>query len=398
MSLCALACQNSTPQSKPYKLYDELGLYLHVLKTGKKVWRIKYTFLGKEKLYTIGVYPVFGLAEARTERNKVLKLVTENIDPSAKKQEEKRLAKYKAAQTFELVALEWHKNYYDTWTERHAKNILNRLKQNVFPCFGKANIAKVNIEDALACLQKIEGRGCNDMAKRVSHIIGQVMRYATQTGRAKRNFMPDMKGALKKYKRTHYAAITHKELPDLISAINRNEKRLYRQTILGLKLIMLTFVRTNELINATWDEFNLDKKVWEIPAERMKMKRPHTVPLSRQVIEILLELKEMFGDDGFILRGVRRNKKPMSNITLLKALERLGYKGKMTGHGFRALAMSTIKQVLKYQHEVVDRQLAHEHGDQVDAAYDRATFMDDRIIMMQDWADYIDSLPIASNR
>jgi len=230
------------------------------------------------------------------------------------------------------------------------------------------------------------------MARRVLQIMGQVMRYAVITERAERDITVDLKGALKRYKKGHYAAISSDQLPDLIKAINQNDARLFKQTILAIKLLMLTFVRTGELINATWDEFDLKNAVWTIPAERMKMRVAHVVPLSKQVMAILNELRSLYGTTGYILPSVVRSNKPISNVTVLKALERLGYKGQMTGHGFRALAMSTIKEHLGYRHEVVDRQLAHQPRNKIDAAYDRAQFLPDRKKMMQEWSDYIDKM------
>lgn len=253
-------------------------------------------------------------------------------------------------------------------------------------------MSELTVQQILACLQIVEDRGKNDLAKRVLQMIGQVMRYAVITGRAERDLTPDLKGALKKYKKGHYAAIDADQLPDLLRAIEKNDARLFQQTVQALKLILLTFVRTSELINATWDEFDLEKAIWNILAERMKMRLPHIVPLSRQVITILNELKEAYGGEGYILPSVIRSDRPISNNTILKALGRLGYAKTMTGHGFRALAMSTIKERLHYRHEVVDRQLAHLPRNRIDQAYDRAMFIPDRITMMQDWADYLDLL------
>jgi len=241
-------------------------------------------------------------------------------------------------------------------------------------------------------MRKIEERKAYHMTRRVLQIIGQIMRYAVVTGRADRDFTPDLKGALKKYKKGHYAAIDADELPNLLQAIYKNEPRLYKQTILAIKLILLTFVRTSELINATWDEFDFENKIWRIPAQRMKMRLPHIVPLSKQVNDILEELGNAYGRKGYILPSIVNWKKPISNNTILSGLGRLGYKGIMTGHGFRALAMSTIKEKLGYRHEVVDRQLAHLPKSLIDQAYDRAMFLPDRTKMMQEWADYIDSI------
>ena len=221
-----------------------------------------------------------------------------------------------------------------------------------------------------ACLQKIEERGAHEMARRALQMCGQVFRYAVVTGRVETDMTRDLKGSLKKFKRGHFASIEVDELPALVKKINNNDKRLFKQTTLTLKMMLLTFVRTNELIEATWDEFNFEKAVWNIPAERMKMREPHVVPLAKQTLEILQELKEMNSNRKFVFPSIFRPHKHTSDGTILSALKRLGYQNKMTGHGFRSLAMSTIKEKLGYQHEVVDRQLAHLPRSKIDRAYD----------------------------
>jgi integrase len=391
MSLCDLDCRLAKPKDKSYRLYDSAGLYLDITISGKKVWRLRYKFFNKEKLLTIGQYPQVTLIVAREKRDQAKEKLSAGIDPAQEKQDLKRLARFKHAQTFELVAREWHNQNLKTWTPNYGRDILRRLTRNAFNDIGNIPISKINVQDLLACLRKVEEREANDLAKRILQIMGQVMRYAVITGRADRDITVDLKGALVKYKKGHYAAIESDELPDLLKALNKNDARLFRQTIYAIKLILLTFVRTSELINATWSEFDLEKAEWHIPAERMKMRTAHFVPLSRQVISLLQDLKQSFGNSDFILPSIVRNNKPISNNTILLGLKRLGYHKVMTGHGFRALAMSTIKEKLNYRHEVVDRQLAHLPRSKVDQAYDRAKFIPERIKMMQEWADYIDS-------
>jgi integrase len=245
----------------------------------------------------------------------------------------------------------------------------------------------------LPVLRAIEKRGAHEMARRALQYCGQIFRYAIVTGRGERDIAADLKGALKPFKRGHYAAMEIQELPDFLRTLHRNEARLFPQTMIAIQLLMLTFVRTSELIKATWDEFDFEEKMWVIPEHRMKMKRPHMVPLSDQTIELLRQLKELNPPNRIHIFPSRNNpRNHMSNNTILFALGRMGYRGTHTGHGFRALAMSTIKEKLKYRHEVVDRQLAHAPKSQIDRAYDRAKYMDERIIMMQEWADYLDSI------
>lgn len=392
MSLSDLDCRNAKPKEKSYKLFDSGGLYLNVSPTGTRVWRLKYRYLGKEKLLTLGKYPKISLASAREKRNVAKELIDENIDPGLQKQDEKNLAKYKASQTFELVAREWHEYYKDNWTPTYGKEILQRLKVNAFSFIGNIPTEQLKAQHILDCLQRIEGRGRHDLARRIQNYISQVLRYAVRTERATTDVTIYLKGALKKYKKGHFAAIKTDQLPEFLKKLNKNDARLYPQTIYAIRLLMLTFVRTNELIGAKWDEFNFKKRAWTVPAERMKMKKEHIVPLSKQVIAMLNELKELYGDKGYVLPSVINSNRHISNNTVLKGLDGLGYHKKMTGHGFRSLAMSTIKEKLKYRHEVIDRQLAHLPRNKIDQAYDRAEFLDERTKMMQQWADYIDSL------
>lgn len=393
--LTDIAIRNAKPKEKLYKKSDGHGLYLIVMPNGAKYWRLKYRHLGKEKKLSIGVYPEVSLADAREKCLQARKLIAEGIDPSQAKKDNKRQALLNSQNTFEAVAREWHGNQLERWTPKHGQNVLHFLETDIFPFLGSRPIADIEPPELLEVLRKIEKRGAVYMAGRVKQICGQVFRYGVATGRGKRDTSADLRGALKTQKVQHFAALDIKEMPAFLNALERNEARLYARTRRAIRLLMLTFVRTNELINATWDEFDLDNGQWEIPAERMKMRNPHIVPLSRQAIEILKEQKEEtshFTGSKFVFPSQIRPIDPMSNNTILFAIGRLGYKGRMTGHGFRALAMSTIKERLGYRHEVVDRQLAHAPRSKVDRAYDRAQFLDDRRKMMQQWADYLDAV------
>lgn len=397
MPLTDLDCRHAKPKEKAYRLFDTHGLYLEIKPTGTKIWRLKFKFYGKEKLLTIGKYPNVTLLDARNKQHEAKKQIENGIDPAKLKQDEKKLFRFNQLQTFELVAREWIDKNTETWTKDYADEMLRRLEYNIFPIIGKNPIAEVRIPELLACIQKMEERGANDLAHRVMSVVRRILGYGVITGRIEYNGATDLKGALKKYEKGHFASISINELPDLLKAIDQNHARLYRQTTLALKLIMLTFTRTTELIEAKWDEFDLEKAAWIIPAQRMKMRKAHFVPLSIQTLAILKELGDSFGYDGYILPSRIKANKSISNNTILKALESLGYSKIMTGHGFRALAMSSIKEKLGYRHEVVDRQLAHMPKNKVDQAYDRATFIDERIKMMQEWADYIDSLSEKKN-
>jgi integrase len=389
--LTDLECRKAKPSERPYKLSDGGGLYLEITPKGQRYWRLKYRLHGKEKRLALGVFPQISLLDARAKRQAAKDAIAANIDPAAQKRENKRLERYKSDQTFELVAREWHAYKFKTWSPQHANDILYRLNKEVFPQIGRYPMTSLTVPLVHTCLLKIEEHS-PEMARRCYQYCSQVFRHAVITGRAERDIMVDLKGCFKKFKRGHYAAIEVEDLPDLIKAINENKRRLYRQTILAIRFLMLTFVRTKELRFATWDEFNLEKAEWHIPAERMKMKNPHIVPLSKQAIEIFMELQEMNGKRDYVFPSIVRPIQPMSECTVLSGLKRLGYTHKMTGHGFRSLAMSVIKEKLGYRHEVVDRQLAHAPRNKVDKAYDRAKFLDERRKMMQDYADYIDGM------
>lgn len=392
MALTELSCKHAKPQPKPYKVSDNNGLYLEVQPNGGRYWRQRYTIHNKEKRISLGTYPLVSLADARERSLDIRKKVESGKDPSSLRQEEKLLAKYNNAQTFEAVAREWHELYKPRWSERHARSILYRLSMDVFPVIGNVPIKELRAPSLIACLRKIEARKAFGVATRTKEMCNQVLRYAVQTGRIKQSFGPDLRGALIGQQSVSFACIESKELPGLLKAIQCNVARLYPQTIRATLLMLLTFVRTSELINAKWSEFDLENAQWVIPAERMKMRRMHIVPLSSQAIKILMEQKRQAGDSEFVFPSMTRPRKPMSNNTVLYGLKRMGYQGKMTGHGFRALAMTTIKENFNYRHEVVDRQLAHYPSNKVDRAYDRTEFLKERKEMMQKWADYVDSL------
>lgn len=372
---------------------DGAGMFLYVMPGGSKYWRLKYRFGNKEKRLALGVYPDITLQMARDKRLEARRLIDQGVDPSQEKKKRKRQLELDTANTFKVIAEEWVQHNASTWSDNHIKTVRRRLEMDLYPKMGSMPIKDINAPILLPVLRSIEKRGAHEIARRSLQYCGQIFRYAIVTGRGERDITADLKGALKPFKRGHYAAMDVQELPDFLKALQRNEARLFPQTMIAIELLMLTFVRTSELIKATWDEFDLEEKMWVIPEHRMKMKRPHMVPLSDQSVKLLQQLKELNPPNRvhiFPSRSKPRNH--MSNNTILFALGRMGYRGTHTGHGFRALAMSTIKEKLKYRHEVVDRQLAHAPKSQIDKAYDRAKYMDERIVMMQDWADYLDRI------
>jgi len=389
---CKKAKPLDPPSKAPRKLADGQGLYLWVMPNGSKYWRFVYRIHGKQKTLALGVYPELSLKQAREKKMDARQLVSEGKDPSLEKKKNKAIDQQNKTNTFKLVALEWYEVNKSKWSERYADGVLTRLETYIFPEIGDYPITEIEPPLLLQTIRKIENRPAIEIAKRQLQKCSEIFCYAIACGKCVRDPSSDIKAALRPQKTTHYAALDIKELPEFLQVLERNEARLYRNTMNAIKLLMLTFVRTSELINATWDEIDFERKEWIIPAERMKMNKEHVVPLSRQVIEILKDQKEIAGDWPLVFPSSVRPKQSISNNTVLGAIKRMGYQGRMTGHGFRALAMSTIKQELGYRHEVVDRQLAHSPRNKIDAAYDRALFLKERAKMMQDWADYIDGL------
>lgn len=392
MKLTAKACEAAKPKDKAYKLFDGGGLYLEVKPPNSKLWRMKYRYLGKEKKLCIGEYPTISLAAARDHREEAKKLLANGHDPSAVKQEIKQEKIQEQANTFEAIAREWHEHKKSEWSEVNTKTVLDRLERDVFPEIGKYPIKIITHKMILDLANSVKQRGANELAKRIIQMCRHIYRYAIVTGRADTNIAEDLKGMVKAKPKSHFAAIEAKELPQFISDLRDHKAKLNRQTYLAVNFMMLTFVRTGEMIGAKWEEFDLEQKQWIVPAERMKMDKEHIVPLSRQAIEILEELRELHNHPTYVFPSRTNRTNTMSNNTILMALDRMGYRGKMTGRGFRALAMSTIMEKLGYRHEVPDAQLAHAKRGDVARAYDRAKFLPERAKMMQEWADYIDNV------
>jgi integrase len=392
------ACKNAKPQDKPYKLTDEKGLFLLIHPNGSKYWRMKYRVAGKEKLLALGVYPEVSLAEARSKRDDARKLHDNGVDPGAIKQEEKRTRKIAAATSFEAIAKEWLAHVKDKWSADHYAYTERRFKAYVFNEIGSTPITEISTPALLAMARKMEVQGTIETAHKVMNSCSQVFRYAIASGRCERNPVTDLRGALKpKPAPKHMSALSAKELPDLLRKMDiYGSEGGEMQTQYALQLLALTFVRTGELREAAWSEFDLENAEWRIPAERMKMKAPHVVPLSKQALEIIKRLKELNGSYALVFPGVRPSV-PMSKNTVLFALYRMGYRGRMTGHGFRAVA-STILNETGFDADVIERQLAHIERNKVRAAYHRTEYLAERKQMMQQWADMLDNWKKEDNK
>lgn len=388
-------CQHATSNGKPLrKVHDGGGLYLWVYADGAKRWRVRWQVGEKEKGLSLGTYPRVGLADARKARDKVQKQLADGMDPSAERQASKRAAKLATENSFEAVAVEWFGKQAPTWAPSHTRDVKRRLHADLFPALGARPIAAIGAPELLAAVRKIEARGAHDLAHRVLGVAGQVLRYGIATGVCTRDLSADLKGALTPAKRKHQPAVSPKELPDLLRAIASYDSKATggeRQTRLALQFLALTFVRTGELIGAEWTEFDLEHGVWCIPADRMKGSLEHLVPLSKQALAIVAELKLLAAGSDYILPG-RNGSKPISNNTLLFSLYRLGYKSKMCGHGFRALASTILNESGLFSPDVIERQLAHIEKNEVRAAYNRAEFLPQRTTMMKWWANHLDEL------
>jgi len=392
MSLKDTAIRNARPKDKQYKLSDEKGLYLLVKKAGK-YFRFDYRYAGKRKTLALGVYPGVKLAEARERRDNARKLLQNDIDPAQHRKETKAMRKDQAVNSFEAIAREWFTKNKHIWTEGHSRTIIRRLELNIFPWLGTRPVAVISAPELWAVLRRIEDRGALETVHRVKQICGQVFRYAIATWRAERDPSADLRDALPPTKPKHMATITDpKKIGELLRAIDGYEGTPVAKC--ALKLAPLVFVRPGELRHAEWVEIDLDKAEWRIPAEKMKMKNPHIVPLSTQAVEILNEIQPITGEGRYVFPSVRTYSRPMSNNTVLAALRRMGYtKEEMSGHGFRAMA-STVLHEQSWPSDIIERQLAHAERNSIKAAYNHAQHLPERRKMMQAWADYLDTLRI----
>jgi len=383
MKLTATAIKNAKPKEKSYKLFDGGGLYLEVMKTGAKYWRLKYRIAGKEKRLAIGVYPEISLKQARKEREKAKQLLFEGIDPSEHKQAVKRMLN----DSFEYVARDWHERYKANWTEDHGNRILTRLEKDVFPCLGNRQIGTITAPEVLTVLRRIESRGALDTAHRAMQNCSQVFRYAVATGKAERDPVQDLKGALAPAKTKNFSSITEpQKIGELLRAIDGYNG--FFITKCALRLAPLVFVRPSELRQMEWSEISDTR--WKIPAEKMKMRNIHIVPLSRQAVGILEEIRPLTGQGRYVFPGVRTNQNPLSKNALNDALTRCGY-AEMTAHGFRSMA-STLLHEQGFNSDYIERQLAHLDPNVSRRTYDYAKYLPERQEMMQAWADYLDGL------
>lgn len=381
--------KNAKPKDKPYKLADGGGMYLLVNTKGQKWWRLDYRLNGKRKTISFGVYPDVPLKTARTRRTVAREQIAEGENPSEIRKKEK--AAIDGADSFRTVADEWLEKHSSKWTPKTFDSVTTRLTNYVYPWLGDEPVSKITAVDLLAALRRIEEKGALETAHKVRQYCGQVFRYAIATGRATRDVSQDLKGALTPVNTRHYASITEpRKIGELLRAIDGYKGQPV--TRYALRLAPLIFLRPGELRRAAWEDIDLDDAEWRIPAEKMKMDRPHIVPLSAQALEVLKEIEPLTGNGPYLFPSIRTNQRPMSENTLNAALRGMGYsRDEMTAHGFRSMASTRLNE-LGWNRDAIERQLAHVEGNAVRAAYNYAEHLDERREMMQAWADYLDGL------
>ncbi|EBP1747450.1 tyrosine-type recombinase/integrase [Salmonella enterica] len=389
MKLNARQVETAKPKEKPYKIADGGGLYLLVKTNGSRYWRLKYRIYGKEKLLALGVYPDVSLADARAKRDEARKGIAGGIDPLEVKKEQKVEREAQVKNTFQEIALEWHKMKVKKWSAGYASDILEAFNKDVFPFIGQRPIADIKPLELLNVLKKIEDRGATEKAKKVRQRCGEVFRYAIVTGRAEYNPAPDLTSAMQGHESTHYPFLTTEELPAFFKALAGYSGS--ELMVLAARLLIITGLRTGELRGALWSEIDTEKALWEISAERMKMRRPHIIPLSTQALAIIEQIRAMTGQFPLLFPGRNDPSKTMSEASINQVFKRIGYTGRVTGHGFRH-TMSTVLHEQGYNTAWIETQLAHVDKNAIRGTYNHAQYLDGRREMLQWYADYMVSL------
>ncbi len=398
--LTDVAVKKSAPRIKAYKMSDGGGMYLEVMPNGSKYWRLKYRFGGKEKRLALGVYPDVGLADARTRRDYARKLLANDADPSEVKKQTKRAAQVAATNSFENIAREFHKARISTWTERHAKYWLLYMERFVFPVIGDRQVDKIEPMELLDIMRDIEKGKTYETRDRLAQSIGAVFKYAMGSGRAKHNPAAALSTVLTKRPTVaHYPCVSAVELPNFLRAVSAYETRgkVSPIAISAFRLLMLTATRTSEVRFAKWKDFDLDAGAWIVPAEQKGRKgkfgkrKDHAVPLCTQAVAILRSLYPVTGQGEYVFPNRNSTGRVISENTALKIIETIGFKGKMTGHGFRSLARSILGD-MGYRWEVLEAMLSHAIANETAAAYVRTSYFEERRGIMQQWADYLDKV------
>lgn len=394
MKLTATEIKAAKPKEKAYKLADGGGMYLEIFPNGTKSWRLKYRIGGKEKRVVFGVYPAVTLADARGRREEAKKILAAGGDPGQEKQADKQARVLAVQNSFEAIAIEWHEHKKRNWSEGYASDILEYLTKDIFPFIGKRSVNDIKPAEMLAVLRKMEQRGVLDKLKKTRQACRQIFTHAVITGRAENNPVTDLAGALKAPKQKHFPHLDVEQVPAFLNDLNGYSGSLVTRH--ATRLLMLTGLRTIELRASEWSDIDFDKGVWQIPAERMKMRRPHVVPLSSQVKSLLEEIHQLTGRGKFVFPGRNDAGKPMSEASINQVIKRIGYDGKATGHGFRH-TMSTILHEQGYNTAWIETQLAHVDKNSIRGTYNHAQYLDGRREMLQWYADYMDALANGDN-
>ena len=400
--LTELSIKQAKPKDKQYKLTDGEGMYLRVYPNGSKYWQLQFWFEGKQKILSFGVWPDISLKEARDKRFVAKKIIKEGINPIEEKkeilkshnfiQEEEKL---RETTTFNMVAKEWFSRQSLQWTERHSRGVLSSLNMHVYPDLGEMPISSILKQDIISTLRKLEAEGKNETCYRIRQKIEAIFSYAEVEGHCTGNPAKGLQQILTKPQPKSQNSLPISALPEFLEKMIA-DKAAIPTTVLAMKFIILTFVRTQELRFADWKEFVIDSSepLWVIPADRMKMRKIHHVPLSRQAVNILNEMQKYSGKEGYVFPQYYNSKKAMSENTLLYFSNRLGYSGRHTIHGFRSVASTVLNESRKWHPDVIERQLAHQESNKVRKAYNRAEHLDERRKMMEWWSDYIESLTV----
>ncbi|MGR0304630.1 tyrosine-type recombinase/integrase [Acinetobacter beijerinckii] len=374
------------PLEKKTKYADEKGMYLEVTPSGGMHWRMKFRLNGKENIFSIGTYPETTLAQARRIRDEARLQIKDGTNPNEAKKQKK--LQTEESTLFKVLAMQWMQDRKDAITEGTYLRDLSVFEKDLFPALGDMPIDQIKGKDVLACAKKIEERGALEMAKRSIPLTGRIFRYAIRKGIIENDPTPHLHEALKPRKVKHMARLDISEFPPFLERMDRYHGSILVKT--ALQLMTLTFVRTTELLNMEWNEIDFDNHLWRIPAHKMKMALPHIVPLSRQAVELIEGLRPITGNKQFVFYN-HSKAKPLSNNALLSAIRTMGYMGKMTGHGFRGLASTTLHEK-GYMHDAIEIQLAHTVGNSVSQAYNHAQHLEYRKKMMQEWSDFINGL------
>jgi integrase len=390
MALTDTACRNAKPQERDYKKYDEKGLYLLVKTNGCRWWRFDYTFEGKRKTLSMGVYPDIGLKDAKEKREETRRMINTGIDPSANRKATKMAETGKIKDRFKLIAYEWLTVKKSDWISNYHSKIESRLKNDILPWLGDKPMKEIAASEVLTVLRLVEKRGAIETAHRIKYIIGQIFRYAIITDRAENDPTVHLAGALKTPKENHMASITEpNQVGELLRQIDGYQGTLV--VCCALQLAALVFVRPGELRQAEWKDINFETAEWRFKAS--KTHHDHIVPLSTQALAILKTIYPYSGHSPYVFPSSRSDDRPMSNNAVLSAFRRMGIeKDEMSGHGFRAMARTLLAERLRFPDNIIEHQLAHQVRDVHGRAYNRTKFLDDRKKMMQDWANYLDNL------